>query len=171
MDRLTKLIKKLVGLYKTSTSNPAPKDISIRSQGNKLLIELNEYSNKSIRAGVAQLIYFDCVCTDIISITNLIIDLNRTLKEKSTLSASKCYFTEVKINVSSFFEKDGRYINSSRITDYCNAAKEFYTLTEACETATVGVDEHNYRMLTKFFVSLKNVNTSLLEVLKYRDGE
>jgi hypothetical protein len=158
-----------LGFRNTTNQILAVKEESVREKGHLLQVELKQYINQSFKADVAGLVHFKCIRPNIISLTELIIGLNKALKEGVILNASQCYFTEESVTISSFFEKDGRYISHSKIFDYCKVIEEFYTLTEAPEKATVGVDEHNYRMLMKVFVSLKDVSAGLLEVFTNKD--
>jgi hypothetical protein len=142
---------------------------SVREQGRLLYLELSSYTNYSFKTAVGGLVHFKCIKPNLTSLTELIVELNSALRDNSALNASRCYFIDELITISSFFERDGYYISHSKILDYCKVIKEFYTLTEACEKADVGVMEHNNRMLTKVFSSLKEVNTSLLYVLTHKD--
>lgn len=169
---LTLLFKQLLvwlGFRNTTNQILASKEESVREKGRLLQVELNENINKSFKISIAGLVHLKCIKPNIVSLIELIIELNKALKEGVVLSASRCYFTDEAVTISSLFEKDGRYISHSKIFDYCKVIEEFYVLTEALEKATVGADEHNYRMLTKVFVSIKDVNAGLLEVLTHKD--
>jgi hypothetical protein len=169
---LTLLFKQLMlwlGFRSTTNQILANKEESVREKGRLLQVELSQYINQQFKANIAGLVHFKCIRSNIISLTELIIELNNALKEGIVLSASRCYFTDEAVTISSFFEKDNRYISHSKIFDYCKVIEEFYVLTKVLEEATVGTEEHNYRMLTKVFVSLKDVNAGLLEVLTHKD--
>lgn len=142
---------------------------SVREQGRLLHLGLKEYLNQSFKVDVGGLIQFECIRPNIISLTELVIELNNTLKDGTIINPSRCDFTEKTVTISTFFEKDGRYISHSNIFNYCKVAEDFYKLTEVCEKATVGIHEHNNRMLARVFSSLKNVNAGLLEVFTYKD--
>jgi hypothetical protein len=157
-----------LGLKPSEDSIPI-NEKSVREQGRLLHLELSNYTNYSFKAVAGGLVHFKCIKPNLISLTELVIELNSVLKDNTALSMSRCYFTDEPTTINNFFERDGYYISHSKILDYCKAIKEFYTLTEVCEKATVGVHEHNNRMLTKVFSSLKDVNAGLLDVLTYKD--
>ena len=137
-----------------------------REQGMLLNSELKSYSQPQVDAGMAGLVRIETIRPNIVAFTELLRELNATLrKEGGTLNAQRCNFTEATVSVGSFFQKDGFYIPYSKVLDFQREAEVFYTLTEACQNADVGVPEHNYRMLTRVFVSLKSVNIGLLETL------
>lgn len=148
-----------------SVGSVVEKPLTDREEGMRLCNELKLYGEPYLKSEYAGVVYFDCISPDIIHLTRVIKELNATLRKENTINAKRCDFTEASINVSSFFQKDNHYIAHSKIIDYLKEVEMFYALTEVCQHAEFGVHEHNYRMLTRVFVSLKNVNASLLEVL------
>lgn len=169
MTLFYKLKQWIIGNESKLEKVEAIKEPSMCEQGLALIEELYLTETSQFKANIAELIQFKCISPNIVHFIELIKNFSRALETKETLSARRCFFTEEIISMSSFFEKDGKYIKHSKISDYCKVAEEFYTLAIICEKATVGVDEHNYRMLTKILVSLKDVSSSLLEVLHYQD--
>lgn len=170
---ITSWFKQLLSHLKlktTSLKKETDKELSERVLGQRLCGELKQYLGRHFDPGIASSTHISCVCADMQIKIELLKEINATLRKEDPLRAERCYFTNLNVNMDSFFHtKDGYYISHARISDYCKEAELFYTLTEACETAQVGVYEHNNRMLMKFYVSLKNVTAGLIEVLKHSD--
>lgn len=146
--------------------SPPVREPTEREQGMLLNSELKSYSDPQINASMAGLVRIETIRPNIVAFTDLLKELNATLRKEGTiLTAQRCNFTEATVSVGAFFQKDGFYIPYSKVLDFQKEAEVFYALTQACQDATVGPHEHNYRMLTRVFVSLKSVNIGLLETL------
>lgn len=64
-----------------------------------------------------------------------------------------------------FVSNDGFYMDpATAVERFRKAAVGLCELMEASDTATHGIYEHNFRMLTRLFVQLKEVSTCLVEV-------
>lgn len=64
-----------------------------------------------------------------------------------------------------FVSNDGFYLDVAKaVTKFRTAGLRLCELMEGSDTATHGIYEHNFRMLTRLFVQLKEVSTCLLEV-------
>jgi hypothetical protein len=65
-----------------------------------------------------------------------------------------------------FIGVDGCYITdfTQAVTKFKVAASRLCDLMEASDDATHGIHEHNLRMLSRLFVQLRDVTTSMLEV-------
>lgn len=147
----------------------ANKELSIRARGYRLCEELDRCLDRRFDAQIAGLVQFKCIRPNIVSFIELLKELNASLRNEDVLNVQRCYFVDELTSMSSFFQKDGYYIAHTKIQDYRKVIEEFYVLTEACEKAEFGPLEHNFRMLTKVFESLKDVNLALLEVLNHQD--
>ncbi len=145
--------------------SPPKREPTEREEGMRLSDELKLYSDPYLKSEYAGVVHFTCISPNIIHLIGVLKEINATLRKESVISAQRCDFTEATVSVNGFFQKDNHYIPHGKILDYQKEIEVFYALTEACQQAEFGVHEHNYRMLTRVFVSLKNVNTALLEVL------
>ena len=138
--------------------------LSVRQQGYRLYEELVKYKDRGFDPAIGFAITIQVPVDNIEKLIHLLRQFNQLLADQQTLPRERFYFDLKHISLESFFISDKKlYISQHKIADYLTEVKRLYDHTQAGEVAQYGVDEHNYRMLTKTFVSLKNLNEGLLE--------
>jgi hypothetical protein len=92
--------------------------------------------------------------------------ITMTIKKNEALDSDRYALVMVDKTLDQFFiSDDGYYIESTYIYEFVEEALKLCELMEGAESAEYGVQEHNLRILTKTFASLKSILTGLLQVL------
>ena len=167
------MLKKLLwGLFTGPPMNtPGTEVLLSAGQSNReLCLELiqgfKELSDKNYSPLAANGIFIEAIVPNIARFIPLLRQMNLTIKRGEPLDATKYNQGIVSITLDQFFiSEDGYYIETSEIYAFIEESLRLCELMEGAESAEFGVQEHNLRILTKTFVSLKSILAGLLEVL------
>lgn len=170
---MLKLLKKLFwAIFSGPPMNTSGTEVLLSAgQSNReLCLELiagfKELSDKNYSPLAANGIFINAVVPNIAKFIPLLKQINASIRKDEALDATKYNWVMVNITLDQWFvSDDGYYIDSSSIYDFVEESLRLCELMEGAESAEFGVQEHNLRILTKTFVSLKSILTGLLEVL------
>lgn len=169
---LKELKKLLWGIFAGPPMTPSSNEVLLSAgQSNReLCLELiqgfKELSDKNYSPLAASGIFINAVVSNIAKFVPLLKQMNNIIARGEALDATKFNWVLVNMTLDQFFvSDDGFYIESANIYDFVEEALRLCELMEGAESAEFGVQEHNLRILTKTFVSLKSILSGLLEVL------
>lgn len=138
--------------------------LTVRQQGYRLYNELVKYKDRGFDSAIGFAITIQVPVSNIETLIYMLRQFNQMLADKQILPRERFYFDLKQVSLEAFFVSDKKlYISQHKIADYLTEVKRLYDHTEAGEVAQYGVDEHNYRMLTKIFESLKSINEGFLQ--------
>lgn len=167
MQSLVTRIKRYMALALYGLAKLAEEKKTTRQQVIERLQVLSLLDVKQYQPNIATTIAVTVIYKDIVTYTKKLKELNYTISQlKGVIRGEQCKFQPNTQNLDLFFQtEDKYYISREKITEFISAAKELCDRTKGGDTATVGEEEHNYRMLTHVFVSLKSVSSGLIVVL------
>jgi hypothetical protein len=144
--------------------------LSAGQSNRELCLELiqgfKELSDQNYSPLAANGIFINALVPNIAKFNPLLKQINFAVKQGESLDAMKYNLVLVNMTLDQFFiSEDGYYIETSEIYTFVEESQKLCELMEGAESAEFGVQEHNLRILTKTFVSLKSILTGLLEVL------
>lgn len=132
----------------------------------QFLVELQEVSNNRYHPLAANSIFITAPCDNINRMLVYIRGYNQMLRENKTIDAVDCNWTMREMTLDQFFvSEDGFYISSATIVQLIEETQRLCEFMDGAEEAEFGNLEHNNRMLTKYFVSLKSILAAFLQVL------
>lgn len=109
------------------------------------------------------------LCVDIANLeafTKKLLDTSALVVRESPVPPSWMKTDEVSVPFDRLFvSNDGFYLDvASAVARFQKAGVKLCELMEQSDSATHGIYEHNFRMLTRLFVQLREVSTCLVEV-------
>lgn len=138
--------------------------LSDRQQCLRMLHRLSLYSHLSYDPKKALYVAIEAPNDDILTFTESLEKFNDILANQMMLSPSLCYVSTKRKSLDDYFvSKNNHYIPTDVITRFIRAATLLCEQTETSEEATFGDLEHNYRMLTSVYTSIKSICSALLE--------
>lgn len=128
------------------------------------LIDAKQYRNYKPAYGRALVLSVDY--PNLEAFTKKILDTSSLVLQERPVPAGWIKLDEQVVPFDRLFvSNDGFYLDvANTVTKFQTAALRLCELMEASDTASHGIYEHNFRMLTRLFIQLREVSTSLLEV-------
>lgn len=141
-------------------------DKNIQSSTESILLMLRDNIDRPFDNKLALSIRVKSTLPDFSQLNRLLILINHDLSNDHVLSASRSGGQIEEYSLDRLFiDNEGRYINWLQVTSFCEEALKMCKLTEGYEQYTHGTEEHNLRMLSKVFVTVRSISSGLLEVL------
>lgn len=141
-------------------------DENLRKSTENILLILKDNLDKYFDPKLAFNIRVKTISSDIKQLTKLMIFINHDLVNNQILSAAKCdgQFEEYSLD-ELFVDNDSLYIEWLQVKSFCEEALKMCEYTEGYEEYDHGMEEHNLRMLSKVFITVRSVGSGLLDVL------
>lgn len=132
----------------------------------ELIAGFKELNDRNYNPLAASGVFVSSCVSNIAKFVTVLRQANMTIKKSEALDGDKYALAMVEMTLDQFFiSDDGYYIESTYIYEFVEEALKLCELMEGAESAEFGVQEHNLRILTKTFASLKSILTGLLQVL------
>lgn len=144
----------------------APKRHPNRALCEALLRQLSAVHFRTYAPGVGLGLVFNPLYPNIERYTQKLNDTLRLLQEERPVPNTWVTEEETPISFDRFLTSDdGYYLDvPDAIARFQHAALAVCDAMRASDTATVGLAEHNLRMLTRLFINLREVITMLVEI-------
>jgi hypothetical protein len=132
----------------------------------ELIVGFKELSDRNYSPLAANGVFISTCVPNIARFVTVLKQITMTIKKNEALDSDRYALVMVDKTLDQFFiSDDGYYIESTYIYEFVEEALKLCELMEGAESAEYGVQEHNLRILTKTFASLKSILTGLLQVL------
>lgn len=168
--RLTAWFQKFNQMVKYHQIVNEAKELSVHQPNRKLcetlFTELRpiQFNNYSPSTGVVVVIA--PLYTDIDTYTLKMKEFARLIKQGRSIPSDWNDTAAVEMSIDRFFTtKDGYYSNVVQsVSAFKDAGLQLCLLLTPADTETVGVYEHNLRILTKLFINMRHTTTTLINV-------
>lgn len=135
-----------------------PKIWSKRKLAAQALQELEPLLNRRFNPMYASVIKLEVLTPNIRKFNLMLQGFSTTVHLAEIIQKSDCVFTKTETTLDKFFtDEDRLYIGQEELKCFHQEATRLCALTEKGELAEYGIDEHNFRILTKVFVGIKQV--------------
>ena len=132
----------------------------------QLVEELEGVINNPYHPLAASGVFMTAPVPNITRYLSMLRQYNRSLREKKAIDPNDCNWTMRTLTLDQFFVSDDNYyIDASAILEVVQEARTLCEFMDGAESAEYGTEEHNNRMLMKFFVSLKSILAAFLQIL------
>ncbi len=169
---MKKMLSSFFGLNnKGSESKPVgqTKNTSKRQAALQALKQLEPLLEKRYNPMYASAIMLEVLTTDIRKFNLMLRNFNMTLRDNEVIQKTDCVFTKTQSSLDKFFtDEDRRYIGQEELKSFFAEATRLCELTATGETAEWGNEEHNFRILTKVFVGIKQVCDAVVAINNMR---
>lgn len=146
--------------------NDSLTDPNLRVSAEKILLVLKDNLNKPFDPKLALGVRVKSTLSDFSKLASLLKLINNDLSKGQILSASRSGEQLEDYSLDELFiDSKGYYIDWLQVTSFCEEALKMCEFTEGYENHDHGMEEHNLRMLSKVFVTVRSISSGLLEVL------
>lgn len=152
-----------------SKSQEATKNWSKRRLAVDALEQLEPLLDRRFNPMYASAIKLEVPAENINKFISMLLRYCNTMQVGEAIKPTDCFLTKTEMTLDKFFtDETNRYISQEELKVFHKEALRLCSLTESGEKSEFGIDEHNFRILSKVFVGIKQVCDAVVKASKMR---